>query len=329
MLLPKPFWAGTRGLLQALRDPYVPILAHLVTTRRCNLACAYCNEFDHISAPIPTEILCQRLDHLAALGTVVVTLTGGEPLLQPQLDEVIAHAVRRGVVCTTITNGYPLTRSWVERLNKSGLTMLQISIDNLEPNETSQKSWSRLRSRLELLRDHARFGVNVNAVLGSCPLEETRHVVEEVRSMGFYMTIGLLHDHEGQLDGSPGRGGMASFYEEMHGKANRSLFHRAGQGWEQQMLRDGYAEWKCRAGGRYLYIGESGVVSYCSQRRGEPGIPLLEYTRADIEREFHTSKDCALRCTIGCVRRVSAFDQRRAQADRRSRTSDEVAVYPA
>lgn len=329
MLLPKPFWQGTRRSLRALRDPYVPILAHLVTTRRCNLACTYCNEFDHVSEPIATEVLCQRLDHLADLGTVVVTFTGGEPLLHLQLHEVIAHAVGRGIVCTMITNGYPLTRTWIERLNKSGLTMLQISIDNLEPNEISHKSWSRLKSRLKLLRDHARFGINVNAVLGSCPMEETRHVVEEVRAMGFYMTIGLLHDHEGQLDGGPGRGWMASFYEEIQGKANRSLFHRVGQGWEHQMLRDGEAAWKCRAGGRYLYIDESGIVSYCSQRRGEPGIPLLEYTRADTEREFHTVKDCALRCTVGCVRRVSALDQRRAQGGRRSQTSKEVATYPA
>ena len=63
--------------------------------RRCNLACTYCNEFDDHSKPVPLEMMCQRLDLLAELGTTIVTISGGEPLLHPDLDEIIAHIRRR------------------------------------------------------------------------------------------------------------------------------------------------------------------------------------------------------------------------------------------
>ena len=77
-----PLRALARGA-RALVDVERPFLAQLVVTRRCNLTCGYCNEYDDFSKPVPTEVVKARLDHLADLGTLVVTLTGGEPLLHP------------------------------------------------------------------------------------------------------------------------------------------------------------------------------------------------------------------------------------------------------
>ena len=54
----------------------------------------------------------------------------------------------------------------------------------------------------------------------------------------------------------------------------------------QDNIAQGVDEWRCRAGARYLYICEDGLVHYCSQQRGYPGIPLENYTAADIRREF-------------------------------------------
>jgi hypothetical protein len=77
----------------------------------------------------------------------------------------------------------------------------------------------------------------------------------------------------------------------------------------QDNLADGQPnEWRCRAGARYLYVCEEGLVHYCSQQRGYPGVPLESYTVADIRREFSTPKSCAPYCTVGCVHRVSTMD---------------------
>ena len=313
MLLPNPPIRSLARAGMAMISPSKPALVQLVVTRRCNLACGYCNEFDHVSPPVDTRLLVDRIDRIADAGTVVLTLTGGEPLLHPMLDELIRHGVSRGMVCTSITNGYTLTPRWIHRLNDSGLTLLQVSIDNLHPNEVSEKSWSTLKERLTLLRDHAEFKVTVNAVLGSCSADETRQVVRGVRELGFYMTVGLMHDHEGQLD--PGLLGneLADFYREIRGESRKSLLHHIGEGWEAEIIRKGVAPWKCRAGARYLYVDEDGIVSYCSQRRDEPGVPLEQYSEEDRQREFYTRKGCEDRCTISCVRRASATDALRRQ----------------
>ena len=69
--------------------------------------------------------------------------------------------------------------------------------------------------------------------------------------------------------------------------------------------------WQCRAGSRYLYVCEDGLVHYGSQQRGRPGVPLTTYTSADLVREYSSVKPCAPYCTIGCVHRVAMIDDLR------------------
>src|SRR5687768_4731542 len=121
-------------ILKGIASTDHPIMAHLIPIRRCNLACTYCNEFDDFSKPIPLDTICQRIDHLADLGTAIVTLSGGEPLLHPELDGVISHMRKRGVIAGMITNGYLLTADRIKRLNEAGLDHMQISIDNVMPD---------------------------------------------------------------------------------------------------------------------------------------------------------------------------------------------------
>ena len=67
-------------------------------------------------------------------------------------------------------------------------------------------------------------------------------------------------------------------------------------------------QWHCRAGGRFLYVCEDGLVHYCSQQKGRPGIPLEEYKAADLKREGERPKGCAPFCTISCVHQTAMLD---------------------
>ena len=100
-------------------------------------------------------------------------------------------------------------------------------------------------------------------------------------------------------------------YDDIRRQSHRSLLHRVGERWERRLLLKGTAPWKCRAGARFLYVDEAGIVSYCSQRRGEPGVPLLTYTMEHL-RSGRQRKGCEEGCTLSCVRRASAPDAWRA-----------------
>lgn len=61
------FYREARMVARALKSPSHPVLAHVVVTRRCNLACTYCSEFDDFSKPVPTAELLRRIDQSGAM----------------------------------------------------------------------------------------------------------------------------------------------------------------------------------------------------------------------------------------------------------------------
>src|SRR5712672_2257932 len=178
-----------------------PVMAHIIPIRRCNLSCTYCNEYDDFSKPVASEVMIERLDQLAALGTTVVTFSGGEPLLHPELDRLIAHVRSRGIIAGLITNGYLLTAQSVQQLNDAGLDHMQISIDNVMPDDVSKKSLKVLDKKLQILAEHALFHVNINSVLGGGihNPEDALVVGKRALELGFTSTVGIIHDGGGQL----------------------------------------------------------------------------------------------------------------------------------
>ena len=287
-----------------------PLLAHIIPTRRCNLSCSYCNEYDDVSKPVPIEEMFRRIDLLGGMGTSVVTISGGEPLLHPELDAIIARIRSNGMMAGMITNGYLLTAGRIEGLNRAGLEYLQISIDNVQPDDVSKKSLKVLDQKLALLAEHAEFHVNINSVLGSEVRnpEDALTVAHRAGACGFTSTVGILHDGNGQLEPLGPR--EQQIFEEIMSLGKRS-FTRVNR-FQHNIAAGRENQWRCRAGARYLYICEDGLVHYCSQQRGNPGIPLADYTVDRRRREFLTKKGCAPRCTVSCVHQISVVDGWRA-----------------
>ncbi len=293
---------------RAMQSAGHPILAQVVPIRRCNLDCSYCNEYDKTSDPVPIEVMLRRIDRLGELGTTIITLSGGEPTLHPDLDAIIRRIRDRGAIATLITNGLLLTPERIDRLNRAGLDYLQISIDNARPDEISKKSLQVLDRKLAWLGEHAEFGVTINSVLGAGVRnpEDALAVAGRARSLGFTSTVGILHDHTGQL--KPLGETHRAVYEQFL-RQKDSLFSFAHFDSFQENIGRGLPNaWHCRAGGRFLYICEDGLVHYCSQQRGRPGIPLEEYAVEDLRREAATPKGCAPFCTISCVHQTAMLD---------------------
>jgi MoaA/NifB/PqqE/SkfB family radical SAM enzyme len=295
-----------RMIAKGLASTSHPVMAHIIPIRRCNLSCTYCNEYDDVSKPIAVETMTERLDQLAALGTNIVTFSGGEPLLHPELDRLISHVRSHGIIAGIITNGYLLTAQRVKQLNDAGLDHMQISIDNVMPDDVSKKSLKVLDKKLEILSEHALFHVNINSVLGGgihIP-EDALTVGRRALDLGFTSTVGIIHDHAGQLRPISERERAVFLAMKDFEKKNFSQIN----GFQDDIANGRPSKWRCRAGARYLYVCEDGLVHYCSQQRGFPAKPLGEYTRQDIQREYLTEKGCAPLCTVSCVHQISYMD---------------------
>jgi len=291
---------------KALLSTRHPVLVHIIPMRRCNLDCGYCNEYDQVSKPVSLEEMKRRLDFLAAMGTSIITISGGEPLMHPELEELIRHIRKHGMIAGMITNGFLLSKERIASLNAAGLEHLQISIDNVIPDEVSKKSLKTLDSRLEWLAQYAIFQVNINSVLGSGVKnpEDALTIAHRAVELGFTSTVGIIHDNFGQLKALSGR--QIEIFEEIMdlGKRSYSRFNN----FQHNVARGKEHNWRCRSGSRYLYICEEGLVHWCSQQRGYPGILLSQYTPEMRQREYLTDKFCGPRCTVSCVQQIGILD---------------------
>ncbi len=288
---------------------YAPFLAQLVVTRRCNLACGYCSEYDDHSPPVPLDTLRERVDQLAALGTFSLELTGGEPMLHPDIYELIRHSrSKRFHKVMMISNAFLLNEERVRRLNDAGLQELQISVDGVAVNDVTMKVLDTLAPKLRAVARAATFDVVLSGVLGASPPEEALNVVQLAKALGFRPRVLVLHDEVGQMC-------VHEDHRRTFDEVQRLIGRRFGEArdYRERLLRDGAAPFKCRAGSRYLYVDEHGVVRWCASTRDVFGVPLRDYDHAELKRQFDTVKSCAPFCTVGCARTQSRVDEWRPQ----------------
>jgi MoaA/NifB/PqqE/SkfB family radical SAM enzyme len=285
-----------------------PIDAQLVVSRRCNLSCGYCTEYDNSSEPVPLEDLRRRIDSLHRLRSANITLMGGEPLMHPGLAEIVAHAGRRANT-SIVTNGFLLRNGTIEKLNEAGLNNLTLSVDTLhaDPSRYIQKSLRSLRTKLERLKGVARFDVHVTAVLCESSRDNFEEFVHEINALGLRMSVNLVHDRRGQIriGGQPYRDLYQYFYR------NGRPFSYIDHGYNKKLLEGEKPSWKCRAGSRYLYVDEFGMVQLCASQADGPGKPVEEYTFEDMREQSKSYKGCEEGCSVGCAYRCSMVDNDR------------------
>jgi len=287
-----------------------PLDAQLIVTRRCNLSCGYCSEYDNVSEPVPLDELKRRIDALHRLGSANITMLGGEPLMHPDIAELVAYAGRKSNT-SVVTNGFLLRNATIQSLNEAGLNNLTVSIDTLhaDPTRYIQKSLRSLRTRLERLQRLARFDVHVTAVLCESSRDEFTQLMREIEGFGFRMSVNLIHNAKGYvtIEGQPYLDLYEQFYRE--GKPFTYLDYEYGK----KLLQGERPDWKCRAGARYLYVDEFGKVQLCASQLGRLDKPLEEYTAADLKEQSQSYKGCEEGCSVGCAFRCSLVDNDKPQ----------------
>jgi MoaA/NifB/PqqE/SkfB family radical SAM enzyme len=281
------------------------LYCQLIVTRRCNLACGYCNEFDKVSRPVEYETLVQRMSHLVDnLGVTVMDFLGGEPLLHPRIADLVAYAHAKGCWTNIITNGFLLSDALVDRLNRAGLDSMAVSIDRIHPTDFTHKGLQPLRKKLERLREQARFRVEINVVLCEETLDEFEAVVEAVKRLGLPVRCGVRH-YEGRMDLS---GALIEKFE---------WFQQHFRHWRIAPMLDLHharlagkpANWKCAGGFKYLYVDEFGVVRACSQVHLNERVNVMDMTLARLKtNDCH--KQCEKECGVSCVIQTSLITQK-------------------
>jgi len=303
-------WYLTKKLAKAFANPHSPLLVQMVVSRRCNLSCGYCFEYDNFSKPVPLDELKKRIDHLKNLGTVFVTLNGGEALMNPNVPQIVQYIKEAGMIPLMNSNGWLLKPQIIEELNTAGLYGIQISCDSMEENDITQKSMSKLRPKLDMLKKYAKFKVRVNGVLGSSNPQEVIDVAKIIVSYGFDFQCSLMRDESGQA--LPLTDQAREVYFQIRNMKSR-LPKILNDDFQIPLAEGNTIDWKCRSGARHFEIDSGGFVHYCQPKTGYPNKYILDYTIDDIKLHHNKKKECSKRCPVAYAHLGSRMDELRPQ----------------
>ena len=275
--------------------------AQVVVTDDCNLSCSYCNEYTPHAPKVPLAELKRRIDKLDALGVQVYDFLGGEPLMHPDIAEVIRHAKsKRGGsnLVTIITNAFLLSESRIHELNDARLDYMQVSVDSITPLPGTYKTLKSVMPRLRLLAREAKFHVKIQTVLTDATCDAYDAFRAELSDLPFTFGVSILHGPGGRI---AIRGQKFIDLLSRHGIVEGVNFY-----WDhlREMLEGDFSRpWKCLAGFKFLYVTASGDVQLCSQQR-DFAFPLAQMTTRDLKgNDCH--KPCESGCALGCARMAS------------------------
>jgi pyrroloquinoline quinone biosynthesis protein E len=159
-------------------------------TYRCPLHCPYCSnpiEMTRAEAELSTEDWKRVFTQARNLGVLQLGLSGGEPLVRKDLEELIAHARSEGLYTTLVTSALGLTRKRAEALKAAGLDHVQISFQDTDPVNAEKIAGVRsVKQKQEgaALVKALDFPFTVNVVLHRGNLDRLGEIIEMAAGMG-------------------------------------------------------------------------------------------------------------------------------------------------
>jgi MoaA/NifB/PqqE/SkfB family radical SAM enzyme len=288
-----------------------PLQCSLYVTDRCNLDCAYCTEYDN-SRPHPSlGELKKWIRKIRELGTMRIALVGGEPLMHPNIVELVRYCRELGFATSLTTNGFLLTRELVQQLEGAGLQVMQISVDRMTPSPITKKSFKTILPKLDYFRD-SKISLHITGVICADTLPESQAVLETGLSRGIPTEVRLVHAdplHRFRVDRGR-REELEGFIDSMIERKRRGEKIHTSEAilnYQRSLLRGERVEWTCMAGYKLFFVSAQGKFWICSMVHTDKHI--MDVTLDDLYANFR-KKSCQEGCGVYCAVSASLLVER-------------------
>ena len=170
--------------------PGPPLWLLLELTYRCPLHCVYCSnptEFAHTGDELGTDDWIRVLREARALGAVQLGLSGGEPLLRDDLEQIVGEAHALGFYINLITSGVGLNESRIGALKAAGLDHIQLSFQDSTRQMNDFLSSTRtfdLKSQVAALIKRYDYPMVLNVVLHRHNIDHVGQILDMAQQMG-------------------------------------------------------------------------------------------------------------------------------------------------
>lgn len=175
--------------IQGSRQLSAPLFVIWEVTGACNLRCKHC--LSDSGKPIPNELNTHEakklINALEMMKVFNINFSGGEPLMRPDIFELLEYASQKKIGIVLLTNGSLITKETIDRLENTNIFNLQVSIDGIGQTHDDFRgikgSYKRAVNAIKLLRD-ADYGVAISSVVTKQNIEEIPKIIDMAVDLG-------------------------------------------------------------------------------------------------------------------------------------------------
>src|SRR6476659_8904267 len=288
-----------------------PLQCSLYLTDKCNLYCSYCTEYDNSKPHPELSDLKRWLHKIRSLGTMRIALVGGEPLLHPDVVEIVRYCRELGFATSLTTNGFLLTRKLLKELEDAGLQVMQISVDRMTPSAITKKSFKTILPKLDYFKD-SKISLHITGVICADTLPESKAVLETGLARGIPTEVRLV-DADPLSRFRVERGNkeeLEAFIDSMIERKRRGVKMHTNEAilqYQKSLLRNEPVEWTCMAGYKLFFVSAQGKFWECSMVHGDKHI--MDVTPEDLHANYR-KKTCQAGCGVYCAVSTSLLVQK-------------------
>ncbi len=308
-----------------------PFYVHFYVTERCNLQCKMCNIWKRKSNEMTLKEIEQSAKMLKGLKAQHIVITGGEPLLRPDISDIVMLLNDYGFSVRLQTNGTLVSEAKIKALTKAGLQNITISLDTLDHEKFdwicgSKDILQKVEKSLDIAAHYMKGFIVVNIAVSGINISELPDIVRFVHSKGAYASIVPVHlqpdksdqgfcygYHPKMLFSKEVLPEIEKVYAEimkMKTKAYRIINSRKFLKASLDYFRTGNYSWNCRAGERFFVIYPDGGVAPCDIFPPLFNIKsnfLKRFRSADYSESVRHLREGCSGCMIGCWRETNLF----------------------
>lgn len=286
-------------------ENWIPQQIWIGVTSKCQCSCVHCcvNGSDRLESAgeLTKDEIFDLIDSARELGCLEVSFFGGEPLLKPELTQLVEYASGKGMLTTVFTNGLLLTQEKIRELKDVGLSYCNVSLDSGTPERHNQLRG--VKKGFEHAVEGIRFAVEAGIAcsiwtyvskedVGQNGLQDTKAVIELGRRLNVYKVVVLF---------PMASGNWLCQKENMLSLEERELVRKLH---DPPFVSMEFPDEKTVCGGarNFLYVTPYGKVSPCptipiyyGNIRQEPLYDILKKLRKEfVESELKTCGECVM-----------------------------------
>ena len=303
-----------------------PIYAHFAVTDKCDLRCKACSIWRREEPA--KELTIDQIRELAAvlktMGSIHVSLGGGEPVIRNDLPEILDIFNQTGLRTRVLTNGVAMTPDKAKPLLDAGLREVSFSLDSLDPDTQSYLDGQKgtFAKRIDNLFFIAKNLPSkkttpiINTMVTAKNIHQIFDILNLAKSIGFYLSLIPIHltkQNDHRFFGTDKTLSFDPEYKTLLNETFARLIKEKKAGAPiinssaflkncPQFLIAGKSNWSCMAGETYISISPNGTISPCHRFENEWGIHYSKFPKVFKTAQYKSDLKEKVADCPGCFR---------------------------